>query len=279
MNVTRLHWWLINIGSCNGLVPLGNKSLLLIASVDPNLGHHMASLGHNELTLFVQNLFWETYYILLYYQVAFHIMFQLWDVPDNGNSYLWKTTACLSCIVNIMAADVLETPGAGHQQPLYMYWPCFSRNIPLWAPQGTLKDMYGNWHNQNLQKSRTGVICGRTGSLLSPHGLFTCCLLPLNLYGACKLMMHVLKLNGQNSYDAVRASWVDVRFLFKTAREQPVWGPGGCFTDVSWALQNNLVKIYNVRNNIYAENFKLKLCTCAQSIALGKRTKFSLKLS
>ena len=30
------------------------------------------------------------------------------------------------------------------------------------------------------------------------------------------------------------------------------------FTNVSRALQNNFAKIYNARNNIYAENFKLK---------------------
>ena len=49
---------------------------------------------------------------------------------------------------------------------------------------------------------------------------------------------------------------------------------GGCFTNVSWALQNNFAKIYNAKNNIYAENFKLELCTCVQSMALGTRTKF-----
>ena len=35
-------------------------------------------------------------------------------------------------------------------------------------------------------------------------------------------------------------------------------GSGGCFTNVSRALQNNIMEIYNVRNNIYAEIFKLK---------------------
>ena len=61
--------------------------------------------------------------------------------------------------------------------------------------------------------------------------------------------------------------------------------PGGCFTNVSRALQNNLAKIHNARNlakihnarnHIYGENFKLKLCTCAQSMALGTHTKFQL---
>ena len=55
-------------------------------------------------------------------------------------------------------------------------------------------------------------------------------------------------------------------------------GPGGCFTKVSRALQNNLAKIHNARNHHYGENFKLKLCTCAQSIALGSRTKFQLEI-
>ena len=53
---------------------------------------------------------------------------------------------------------------------------------------------------------------------------------------------------------------------------------GGCFTSVSRALQNNLAKIYNASYHIYGENFKLKLCTCAQSMALGTRTKFQLEM-
>ena len=47
---------------------------------------------------------------------------------------------------------------------------------------------------------------------------------------------------------------------------------------VSRALQNNLAKIHNARNHIYGENFMLKLCTCAQTIALGSRTKFQLEI-
>ena len=49
---------------------------------------------------------------------------------------------------------------------------------------------------------------------------------------------------------------------------------GGCVTNVSRALQNNLAKIHNAENHIHGENFKLKLCTCAQSMALSTRTKF-----
>ena len=57
-----------------------------------------------------------------------------------------------------------------------------------------------------------------------------------------------------------------------------VTGPGGCFTNVSRALQNNLAKIHNARNHIYGKNFKLKLCMCAQSMALGTHTKFQLEI-
>ena len=54
--------------------------------------------------------------------------------------------------------------------------------------------------------------------------------------------------------------------------------PGGCFTNGLQALQNNLAKIYNARNHIDDENFKLKLCTCAQSMALGTCSKFQLEI-
>ena len=37
-------------------------------------------------------------------------------------------------------------------------------------------------------------------------------------------------------------------------------------------------KIHSAGNHIYGENFKLKLCMCAQSTALGKRTKFQLEI-
>ena len=52
----------------------------------------------------------------------------------------------------------------------------------------------------------------------------------------------------------------------------------GCFTNVSRALQDILSKIVYCRNRTSFENFKLKLCACAQSHALGARTKFQLEI-
>ena len=55
-------------------------------------------------------------------------------------------------------------------------------------------------------------------------------------------------------------------------------GSGGCFTNVSRALQNILSKFVCCRNRTSYEHFKLKLCSCAQSDALGTRTKFQLEI-
>ena len=56
------------------------------------------------------------------------------------------------------------------------------------------------------------------------------------------------------------------------------FGPGGCFTNVSRALQDILSKFVYCRNHTSDENFKLKLCTCAQNHALGTHTKFQLEI-
>ena len=57
-----------------------------------------------------------------------------------------------------------------------------------------------------------------------------------------------------------------------------VAGPGGCFTNVSRALQHILSKFVYCKNRTSYENFKLKLCMCAQSLALGTRTNFQLEI-
>ena len=54
--------------------------------------------------------------------------------------------------------------------------------------------------------------------------------------------------------------------------------PGACFTNVLQTFQNNLAKIYNAINHISGQNFKLKLCTRVQSMALGTHTKFQLEI-
>ena len=51
--------------------------------------------------------------------------------------------------------------------------------------------------------------------------------------------------------------------------------PDGCFTNILWAVKNNLTEIYNARNHIYGENFKLKLCMCAQKYGVGHTYKVS----
>ena len=57
-----------------------------------------------------------------------------------------------------------------------------------------------------------------------------------------------------------------------------VMGPGGCFTNISRALQKILSKFVYCTNSTCDENFNLKLCTCAQSLALGTRTNFQIEI-
>ena len=52
----------------------------------------------------------------------------------------------------------------------------------------------------------------------------------------------------------------------------------GIFTNVSRALQDILSKFVYCRNRSSDGNFKLKLCTCAQSHALGTHTKFQREI-
>ena len=66
--------------------------------------------------------------------------------------------------------------------------------------------------------------------------------------------------------------------VFGSLQNSQAWDPGGCFTNVSRALQNILSKFVYYLNRISYENFKLKLCTCAQSHALGTRTKFQFEI-
>ena len=54
--------------------------------------------------------------------------------------------------------------------------------------------------------------------------------------------------------------------------------PGGCFTNVSRALQNFFSKFVCCRNRTSYEHFKLRLCSCAKSHALGTRTKIHLEI-
>ena len=56
------------------------------------------------------------------------------------------------------------------------------------------------------------------------------------------------------------------------------WNIQGCFINVSPAVQNILSKLLYCRNHTSWENFKLKLCTCAQSDASGTCTKFQLEI-
>ena len=110
--------------------------------------------------------------------------------------------------------------------------PYGARAGPARVPYGSLADTQGNWHNQNWQNSRTGVVFGRTGPLRAPQGLFTGCLQYLNPYGARNLIMHALKLYGprtgrQNSYGAARGPCAPREWTYDFCSKQPGNSPYG----------------------------------------------------
>ena len=59
-NATEPLWWKVNIGSGNGLVPSGNKSL-----PDPMLTQIYVIIWHHQATMSMKKYYTETYGIFL----------------------------------------------------------------------------------------------------------------------------------------------------------------------------------------------------------------------
>ena len=76
----------------------------------------------------------------------------------------------------------------------------------------------------------------------------------------------------QDRDSAILQTWWIVCVSDKTACVQ------GLFTNVSRALRDILMKFVYCRKRSSYETSKLKLCTCAQSMALGTRTKLQLEI-
>ena len=109
--------------------------------------------------------------------------------------------------------------------------PCGTRKGAVRQPYGHVRELTQPELAKLPHGRRIWPYGARTGPLRAPQGLFTGCLQSLNPYVARKLIKYALKLYGprtgrKNLYGAARGPWVDVWFLFKTAREQPVRGPG-----------------------------------------------------
>ena len=128
-------------------------------------------------------------------------------------------------------AGIVRAPYGNLQCFSFPMGPVGARAGPARVPYGALTDTQGNWPNQNLQKSRTGVVYCRTGPVWAPQGLFTGCLKSLNPYGARKLIMHAFKLYGprtgrQNSYGAARGPCGPREWTYDFCSKQPVNSPG-----------------------------------------------------
>ena len=159
------------------------------------------------------------------------------------SAYLWfgwiiRRTPGVPCAMPVRASC---GPRTGIFNVFHIIWdPYGARAWPASVPYGTLTD------TQGIDKIIIGKIPhgrriwpygSRAGPTRAVHGLIT-----IPTPGARKLIMHALKLYGsrtgrQNSYGAARGPWVNLRFLFKTAREQPRNSPYGTQEcDVTQAL-------------------------------------------
>ena len=135
---------------------------------------------------------------------------------------------------------------------------------PCGTHKGAVRQPYGHVRKltqRELSKLPHGHRIWPYGARMqTPQGLFTGSLQYLNPYGARKLIMHALKLYGprtgrQNSYGAALGPCVDVRFLFKTAREQPVRGPGVL---CDWGIRQGALLFFKVHHQI-SRSYRLKI--------------------
>ena len=93
VNATIPHWWLINIGSCNGLTA---KIPYLSKCWPRSRCHHMVSLGHNE-----RIMSWEIHFHLcprppILHRIIWYVSacVGLWRVDGSNKSELWCFLCC-----------------------------------------------------------------------------------------------------------------------------------------------------------------------------------------
>ena len=70
--ITRLHWRLVTIGSGNGFVPSGETNL------DPDLCHHMASVGHREVAINIMTLYFLPFICCIFFIDFNNTVFYAW---------------------------------------------------------------------------------------------------------------------------------------------------------------------------------------------------------
>ena len=149
----------------------------------------------------------------------------LWsnNSQDSAGARAMQVRACSGFRMGIF--DVFHT----------LWDPYWALAGPTRVPYGTLPDPWGNWHNQDSQKSHTGVKYSRTGPIVPltapSRAVHRQCTISKSVRGARKLIMYALKLYEPRAGKQNRIAphgyrtgpGVDVGFLFKTAC---VRGPG-----------------------------------------------------
>ena len=149
MIVIRVQWWSVNIGSGNGL-PIRQWAITW-TNVDTILCGHITSLGHNELTLIMMNLFKETQksiYIFFYFTKT--KISQIFEMLPHEK----KTRNNWSYIFNNMATDGLVMQGT--RSPRAMILSLFPWNI-LFSATERLINVWASWKQNNSPVNLTSI--------------------------------------------------------------------------------------------------------------------------
>ena len=127
-------------------------------------------------------------------KAEWHCTFMVWS--NNSQDSTW--TPCDA------RSGVVRAPHGNFQCFSYptgpVRDPCGIHNGAARHPYGHVKELT----QPELTRIPQGVVCGRTGPLRYPEGLFTGCLRSVNPCGALKLIMHALKLYGPRTGGKIR---------------------------------------------------------------------------
>ena len=88
LNVTGLHWWSVNIGSSNGLVPSGNKPL-----PEPMLTHISVTTWHQKATIMCWINFFERKYLNFHWNFI-EVWMKTFEMPIKFHRSLFLSQHC-----------------------------------------------------------------------------------------------------------------------------------------------------------------------------------------
>ena len=183
MNAARPHWWLVNIGSGNGLVPSGNKSQWV------------------DYLLFLWTWI-HSYWMAIHFsfaQIMIHVLNNDYAIQLRLSFYVWFNKSTKASVSNITKAVISLPVDARCNNNVFATWSCFDTILMLLLCTGTTRNMMvelwmmTSWHGNHF--CITGPLRGESIPSQRPviQNFFfvvdwTCCW--TNMHGVCDLYHH-----------------------------------------------------------------------------------------